>query len=111
MSRKTVVPIAVVLAIMLVLFDWDFNPEFSLPHEVERLDDEQEGRYAQCVKERDAIIHAETFAAIDNPDVQREVLITRKEQAARECRDRFPERRVRETAPFRFNVVDLRYRF
>ncbi|MDH4049318.1 MAG: hypothetical protein OEV63_14435 [Gammaproteobacteria bacterium] len=44
-----------------------------------------------CVAERDRQIHEQVFATVDNPDVQRELLITKKEQAIRECRERFPE--------------------
>lgn len=50
----------------------------------------QQIRYEECVAERDHEIHKKTFATIDNPDVQREVLATQKEIAKRECRRMFP---------------------
>ena len=46
--------------------------------------------FLQCVEDRDRKIHQEVFATVDNPDVQRELLITRKEQAMRMCREQFP---------------------
>lgn len=46
--------------------------------------------YEECVAVRDHEIHEKTFATIDNPDVQREVLATQKEIAKRECRKQFP---------------------
>jgi hypothetical protein len=44
--------------------------------------------YEECVAARDHEIHEKTFATIDNPDVQREVLATQKEIAKRECREK-----------------------
>lgn len=110
MGMKAVVLVVVALAMLLILFEVDWNPQFGWPQSIERPDAEQEVRFRACVDEHDRIIHAETFAAIDNPDVQREVLSTRKEQAARECRESFPQRTVRIEEPFRFNLIDLEFR-
>ena len=101
----------VALLVVLLLFDVDVNPRFALPAETEQVDAEQEARFAACLAEQDRIVHAETFAAIDNPDVQREVLSVRMEQAARECREAYPERRVTIETPFQFNLIDLEFRF
>jgi hypothetical protein len=49
----------------------------------------QEILYEECVAKRDREIHENTFATIDNPDVQREVLATRKDIAKRECREMY----------------------
>ena len=51
----------------------------------------QEELFRECVAARDREIHRKTFATIDNPDVQREILATEKERAVRECREKYPE--------------------
>lgn len=99
------------LLILVLLFDVDIEPQFTMPRAVERADAEQEARYRACVDQRDARIHAETFATIDNPDVQREVLSTRKGQAAMACRQEYPQRLVTVEEPFRFNLIDLTFRY
>ncbi len=111
MVKKVTFLLAAGLIVLLILFEVRVDPQFALPQTIERTDDEQEARYRACVAERDRVIHAETFAKIDNPDVQREVLSTRKDQAAKECRNAFPERTVTADEPFRFNLVDLEFRF
>ncbi len=82
-----------------------------MPRDIETLDIKQESLFEDCVNEKDRLIHAETFGAIDNPDVQREILVTEKERAGRECRKIFPERRVTTSEPFHFNVIDLTFRY
>lgn len=51
----------------------------------------QEQAFRECVAARDREIHRRTFATIDNPDVQREILATEKERAVRECRELYPD--------------------
>ncbi|MDH4108459.1 MAG: hypothetical protein OEW35_09090 [Gammaproteobacteria bacterium] len=110
MKRPAVILLAL-LAVLLLLFDVDIRPEFAWPGDASAPDPEQEQRYLACVAERDRAIHAETFERIDNPDVQREVLATRKDRAKRECRDRFPTRTITVSEPFRFNLLDVRFRY
>lgn len=109
--RKWILIAAAVFAGTLVFFDVDVNFRFSLPRDVEQPDPEQESRYALCLEEQDRVIHGETFAAIDNPDVQREVLARRMRQAAERCRAEFPERLTTVRRPFDFNVIDVSRRF
>lgn len=99
------------LVVAWTFFDVDINLEFSMPRNVEMLDFEQESLFKNCVDEKDRLIHAETFGTIDNPDVQREILVTEKERAARECREIYPERRVTTSEPFHFNAIDLTFRY
>lgn len=108
---KSAVAIPAALVLLLVFFDVDFRPEFAMPQDAEVPDPDQERRYQACVDERDRAIHEETFERIDNPDVQREVLATRKERAKRECREQFPARTITVRQGFRFNLLDLRYRY
>ena len=98
-------------AATLILFEVSINPQFSMPQTLEIADIEQESLFDNCVDEKDRIIHAQTFGNIDNPDVQREILITEKEQAVLECRHSFPEKRVAARQAFRFNIVDLEFRY
>ena len=95
----------------MVLFDIDLNPQFAMSGESQQIDKEQEARFDACVDEKDRLVHAETFAGVDNPDVQREMLMSRKEQLVRECRIEFPETRVTVTTPFRFNLLDVKFRY
>jgi len=96
--------------VILIFFKVDFEPEFSLPRETDSLDPEQEARFDACVTKKDAAIHARTFR-VDNPDVQREILITQKERAVRDCRESLPEKRVTVSEPLRFNIIDLTFRY
>lgn len=102
---------AVLLVIFLALFRVDFRFEFALPGERKIVDPEQERRFRDCVEARDREIHERTFGAIDNPDVQREVLITEKERAIAACRESYPETTVTEPQPFRFNLFDIERRY
>lgn len=98
------------LALFLALFRVEFRFEFGLPGEHEIVDAEQEQRFRTCVAERDRAIHEDAFGSIDNPDVQREVLITEKEKAIAACRQMYPEKSVTETQSFRFNLLDVEWR-
>lgn len=102
---------AAILVIVLVLFDVDVEPEFALPREVAVPDPEREARYEACVEREDEIIHRETFDRIDNPDVQREVLAARKEEARTRCREEHPVRMTTKHEPLRVNLLDLRFRY
>ncbi len=109
--KKTFSIALVGLVGMFVFFDIDVDFRFALPHDVVQLDSEQEARYSACMEEQDRIVHGATFAEIDNPDVQREVLARRMREASLHCRERFPEREVTVRRPFEFNLFDLKARF
>jgi hypothetical protein len=96
---------------MLLLFEVSLNLEFSLPGEGRQLDLEQEARYAACYADRDREIHDVAFGTIDNPDVQKLYISNNREKAASECRQQFPEHWMTVDGPFRFKLVDLRFRF
>ena len=110
MKRLLFVVIVAVIATLL-LFEVKFAPRFSLPGETEALDEAQETRFQSCVEEADRQIHAETFAAIDNPDVQREVLYRRKQAAKADCREQFPEQIRMINVPLDVNLLDFRWRY
>jgi len=109
--KAAILAAVMLMAVTLIFFEVDFVAEFSLPQEIDILDADQEARFEACVAEKDAAIHASTFRDIDNPDVQREILVTQKEQAIRDCRESLPERWVTVSEPLRFNIIDLSFRF
>ena len=112
MNRKKAVWIGIAaLVVLFVLFDVRINFEFSLAGEGSQLDAEQESRYAACYATRDKEIHDVAFGTIDNPDVQKLYILNHRDEAASGCRERFPEQWITVEEPFRFNVLDLRFRY
>jgi hypothetical protein len=112
MRWKKALPIGIAVLIAFVaLFEISFNFQFSLPGEIRQLDEEQEARYEACFTERDKEIHDIAFGTIDNPDVQKLYISNNRDIAATECRAQFPEQWTVVDRPFRFNLVDLRFRF
>ena len=97
------------VVVLLVLFDVQLD--FALPAETERVDADQERRYAECYAARDEEIHNVAFRTIDNPDVQKLYITNNRALAAEECRERFPETTVTVSEPFRFRVTDVCFRF
>lgn len=97
--------------IVAILFDVDFTPRFELPHTREEDDPAQEARYATCVEDADVRIHGETFAAVDNPDVQRELLYRRMQAAKADCRSAFPRQTITTDVPLDANLIDLEWRY
>lgn len=112
MKRKKAVWTGIAAFIALfILFDVRINFEFSLAGESSQLDAQQESRYMACYAARDKEIHDAAFGTIDNPDVQKLYILNNRKLAAAECRRRFPEQWTAVEEPFRFNLVDLNFRF
>ena len=112
MKRKTAAWAVVgAVAMLLALFEVRFNFQFSLPGEKSVTDSGQEARYAACYAARDKEIHKVAFGTIDNPDVQKLHISTNRKLAASECRQLFPEQMTTIEQKFRFNLVDLHFRF
>jgi len=112
MKRKKAVWIGIAAFIALfILFDVRINFEFSLAGESSQLDAQQESRYVACYAARDKEIHDVAFGTIDNPDVQKLYILNNRDEAASGCRERFPEQWTAVDEPFRFNLVDLRFRY
>lgn len=107
------IAIAAILAVaaVFILFEVEFDPRFQMPGVEEVADAEQEVRYDACVEEADHRIHSETFARIDNPDVQREILYRRMQDAKAACRSEFPKLTRSEERPLDISVIDLTWRF
>ena len=111
-NRKKAVWIGIAAFIALfILFDVRINFELSLAGESSQLDAQQEARYMACFATRDKEIHDVAFGTIDNPDVQKLYILNNRTLAATECRQRFPEQWIAVDEPFRFNVIDLRFRY
>jgi hypothetical protein len=86
--KKAATWIAIVLLVLAA--GWLLLPRSSDDHaNPEAAKSPQQMLYEECVAARDREIHEKTFATIDNPDVQREILATQKEIAKRECRDKY----------------------
>ncbi len=99
------------LVVLFAMFEVRVNFQFSLPGEKSALDAGQEARYAACYAERDKEIHDVAFGTIDNPDVQKLYISNNRARAATECRQHFPEQWITVEELFRFNVLDLRFRY
>jgi hypothetical protein len=85
--RKAATPIAIMLSGLAVAW-FLLRPSNESPEPAMPVRSPQQILYEECVAARDYEIHKKTFATIDNPDVQREVLATQKEIAKRECREK-----------------------
>ena len=97
--------------LVLILFRVTFDPEFALPKTVEIVDVEQEVRFDVCVAHRDVELHGDAFGTIDNPAVQHEFITANREAIRAECRAEFPRETIEVEQPFRFNLLDLEFRF
>lgn len=99
------------LVVLFAMFEVRVNFQFSLPGEISAPDAAQEARHAACYAGRDKEIHNVAFGTIDNPDVQKLYISNNRERAAAECRQHFPEQWITLKEPFRFNALDLRFRY
>lgn len=99
------------LGVFLLLFEVRLDFEFSLPAQKRLPDPHQEGRYAACFEARDREIHETAFGTIDNPDVQKLYISNNRDRAAAECREKFPQQWITVEEPFRFNLLDLHFRY
>lgn len=100
-----------VLVVLFAMFEVRVDFQFSLPGEKSVLDAGQEARFAACYAERDKEIHDVAFGTIDNPDVQKLYISNNRDKAVTECRLLFPEQWITVEEPFRFNLVDLQFRY
>ena len=109
--RNTLGTAAALLVATLVFFDVDLKFDVA-PSRVSRSPDPAiEAAYEACFQTEDDEIHTTAFGTIDNPDVQKEFIASNRARAARECRERHPERLVETEEPFRFDLVDLTPRY
>jgi hypothetical protein len=93
MKSRALLLVLIVLSIIAIAWATLGNrddPEYPRRPAAQHEKSHQEILFEGCVASRDLEIHHKTFATIDNPDVQREVLAAQKEIAVRECRKKFP---------------------
>lgn len=109
-ARKAGVLLLAALAFLL-LFRVTLVLEFSMPGERQVNDPAIELAYARCYGDKDREIHAEAFATIDNPAVQKEFINSNRERAAAECRALHPATTITIHEPLRLDLVDLEPRF
>lgn len=93
------------------LFEVHFKLDMALPRDVELPDPAIEAEFDACYRARDSEIHSTAFGTIDNPDVQKEFINTRRADAVRECRALYPQKMITVSEPLRFDLVDLEPRF
>ena len=94
-----------------MLFEVRLPLNFARIEAVQAPDPDVEAEFWRCYEERDEAMHRAVFGAIDNPDVQKEMISTNRENIARECRQRFPEEMIRVERAVATNLVDLKPRF
>jgi hypothetical protein len=112
MARKRIIVVlAVVILLVPLMFEVDFNPRFALPRTVAQTDAAQETHYRRCVSDQTDVATREALQSSDNPDVQSLMIRMRQTEATTECRARFPKQQVEVEAPLSINLVDLRWRF
>ncbi len=109
--KKKLFALLAATCLVLLLFEVEVDVRLAMPGTEREVDAGQEARYEACVEQADRDVHAETFAEVDNPDVQREWLYRRMQAAKAECRSTYPQRSVDVERPLEFNVVNLRWRF
>lgn len=103
--------IALVGLIFAVLFEISLPLNFARVESVEVPDPEVEAAFGLCYAEKDEEMHRAVFAAIDNPDVQKEMINTNRQNISRECRQRFPETMITVEREVAMNLVDIKPRF
>ena len=110
-SKKIISFIALVGLIIIVLYEINLPLEFAHVEALQISDPEVEAEFSRCYDEKDVEMHAAVFGAIDNPDVQKEMISTNRERIARECRQRFPEQLIMIERDVPSNLVELKPRF
>jgi hypothetical protein len=103
---------ALVLVVLLVplLVEVQWNPQFALPRTVARADEAQEARYEECVTDQVDEATRQALSAADNPDVQSLMIRMRQKEVLADCRLQHPERLVDVDEPLRVNLLDFRWR-
>lgn len=109
--KRILIALSLLVIATLVMFDVDFDPRFRLAGTETQPDPRQEARYLACVEETERAFHERTFAEVDNPDVQRELLYRQSQEAKSGCREAHPERTIDVEVPLDINLVDLTWRF
>jgi len=99
------------LIVFVMLYDVTFRFDMAFAREVQQADLLIETAYMRCYQQQDEAMHDFVFGTVDNPDVQKEFIITNRERIARDCREQFPEQLISVRQPSRFKLMDLKPRF
>ena len=112
LARKNIITFILIAGLALVaLFDIDLPLDFGGRFSIQAPDPVVEEEYDDCYQVKDEAMHGAVFAAIDNPDVQKEMISTNRERIARECRQLFPQKMITVEQQTPLNLVDLSPRF
>ena len=98
------------MLVLVALFEISLPLDFGGIEVVQAPDPVVEEDYAACYQEKDEEMHRAVFGAIDNPDVQKEMISTNREGIARECRQLFPQEFITVEQQTPLNLIDLKPR-
>lgn len=109
-TRKWLGALVLVVLLVPLLVEVQWNPQFALPRTVARADEAQEARYEECVTDQVDEATRQALSAADNPDVQSLMIRMRQKEVLAYCRLQHPERLVDVDEPLRVNLLDFRWR-
>lgn len=109
-SKKTITLVLIVALVLVALFEITLPLEFGGIELVQVPDPVVEENYAACYQEKDEEMHRAVFGAIDNPDVQKEMISTNRERIAGECRQSYPQKMITAEQQTPLNLIDLKPR-
>jgi hypothetical protein len=110
-SSKTITLFAFVGLIFIVFYEVSLPLEWAVVEHVQMPDPDTEAVYRRCYAEKDEAMHQAVFGAIDNPDVQKEMISTNRDRIASECRQRYPDKMITVERDVESNLIELKSRF
>ena len=111
MSSKTILIFAFVGLVFIAFYEVSLPLEWAGVESVQMPDPDTEAEYRRCYEEKDAAMHQAVFGAIDNPDVQKEMISTNRDRISIECRQRHPENTITVERDVESNLIELKPRF
>ena len=97
--------------LIIVFYEISLPLEFARMETIQIPDPDAEAAYDRCYAEKDREMHEAVFGAIDNPDVQKEMISTNRERIASDCRQLHPERMTTIERELESNLIVLMPRF
>ena len=109
-SKKAITLFLILALVLVALFEISLPLDFGGVEVIQAPDPVVEENYAACYQEKDGEMHRAVFGAIDNPDVQREMISTNRERIARECRQSYPQKMITAEQQTPLNLIELKPR-
>jgi hypothetical protein len=110
-GKKIISLLASAGLLMIVFYEISLPLEFASVETIQMPDPDTEAAFARCYAEKDREMHEAVFGAIDNPDVQKEMISTNRDLIAGECRQRFPDQLITVERDIPSNLIELKPRF